>query len=184
MGMNAIPNTKTNDTLSLPVWSYDTTSVAKTHHVLGFNRFESIDTNTHLYLIDNYLNLTFDIRTHNEHHFMITEDPATYGNSRFKIVFNKNGSAQGLNNKTNQYAVALYPNPANETLYIQYISTINNESEIEISVYDLMGNLISEEKRQLVNNLTQINIDNLPNGTYLLRTTNKGNTVVKKFIKR
>lgn len=184
MGMNAIPNTNSIDTLSLPVWSYDTSSIAKTHHILNFSRYESIDTSIHLYLIDNFLNTTFDIRTHAQHDFIITEDPATYGNERFKIVFNKNSAAQGIENKTQKVSMALYPNPADESLYIQYIGAYADDSEVEISIYDLMGNLLSEQQNQLVNSITKIAIDNLAKGTYLLRATNKGNTVVKKFIKR
>lgn len=74
-------------------------------------------------------------------------------------------------------AVKLFPNPANSNLTLQAEELISN-----YEVYSLTGTLVA---RGIVNNQrTNINIDALSKGMYLLKVTNsEGQTITQKFIK-
>lgn len=183
MGMNAIPLSKNNDTLSLPVWSYDSTSIATTHHVLNFSRFESIDTSINIYLIDNYLETTRDVKKASEYHFMITNDVTSYGNNRFEIVFEKTSTGL-VRTKPAPKEFVLYPNPASEQLYIQVLADKNNLEENTFQIIDLLGNIIETGTLNFENNLSSLQISALHPGNYFLRIITNGQTSVKKFIKK
>lgn len=69
----------------------------------------------------------------------------------------------------------LYPNPANESIYISTIS----EQKNEIQFFNSMGVLVKEIS---ISQSTQINIKDLPNGLYFVKLKNNHQQTIK-FIK-
>lgn len=72
-------------------------------------------------------------------------------------------------------AVKLYPNPANNVLYIDGI-----KENATITIYDSVGNTVISEER----NDHQIDISNLVNGVYTIRITSNTAIITRKFIKQ
>lgn len=182
LSMNAIPSTTQKDTIRIPVWSYNGSSIATTHHVLGFSRFESIDTDIHVYLIDKFLNTITDIRKNNEYHFMITADANSYGKNRFSIVFDK--TTTGTNEVKNNIDFSLYPNPADNDLHIVLNGASSSNNPIHYRIIDLMGKTILNGYSKLENNISNISIMDLPSGYYLIQLESEGIIYSKKFIKK
>lgn len=179
LAINAIPATVVTDTINLSVWSYDSTSISTKHHKISFSEFESIDPTVHLFLIDKFLNVVTDIRSTSEYDFMITTDVNSYGNNRFKIVFNNTNTSIPTGIKKQK--IVLYPNPANEKLYLQSVDF--SSTSIEYVIYDLMGREIMSGNSTTENSISLINIDMLEKGNYLIRVMNNNQTSTMKFVK-
>ncbi|CAL2095422.1 conserved protein of unknown function precursor containing a type A C-terminal secretion signal [Tenacibaculum sp. 190524A02b] len=64
--------------------------------------------------------------------------------------------------------VKLFPNPTKD--YIQVIS--DNKGELEITIMDMLGNILKEVKKEHAKN---VNIENLPSGMYLIKVKDKNN---------
>ncbi len=103
------------------------------------------------------------------------------GNDTFSFVldtagyvlgYNKSGIISGIKN-VQQERIRYYPNPANETLFIEGLS-----DRINVSIYDLAGNLFLN---QIV--YDKIDISMLPKGIYFLKIELDDNTIIKEFIK-
>jgi hypothetical protein len=84
--------------------------------------------------------------------------------------------------------VRLYPNPANEKLNIT--STIDN-GVYEITIYNAFGQVLREEeitfqssppRGRAERGLASIKTDDLENGVYVLKLSNKTQTLSKRFI--
>lgn len=73
--------------------------------------------------------------------------------------------------KGESFDFEVYPNPANEFMFIQVISGV--QSDITIDVYDYHGNSIYSEAiaQAPLNYSTQVNISDQPSGIYLVRVT-------------
>ena len=80
----------------------------------------------------------------------------------------------------NKEELILFPNPANNYINIIYNSYDNSNFNIEI--YDLPGNLLISQTVSRKN--YTVNIQNLKNGIYLIKIKNKKGVYVKKFIKK
>lgn len=72
--------------------------------------------------------------------------------------------------------IKLFPNPANNTLTVQSDESIDN-----YKIYSFTGELVANEKT--TGNIISVNIAQLSNGMYLMKTTSKGQTIIKRFIK-
>ena len=71
---------------------------------------------------------------------------------------------------------SIYPNPANDKIFIQN----NDDSSVEnVAVFDISGKKILEQN----NNFTSINIQNLETGIYFLQIKSDNKTSQIKFIK-
>jgi alpha-tubulin suppressor-like RCC1 family protein len=73
-------------------------------------------------------------------------------------------------------SIKVFPNPVKNILSIQ---NPENLSINKITISDLTGKKVLEQKT----NSNTINVEKLPNGTYLLQTTSDGENSVTKFIK-
>lgn len=73
--------------------------------------------------------------------------------------------------------ISIFPNPASETIQIN-TDMILDKSTVEI--YSINGNLI---KTKTLNNQSEINISDLPTGTYLMKINVDNKTLTEKFIK-
>ncbi len=179
LAINAYPFPKGYDTVNLAVWSYDSALISQKHHLLDFSGLGSFDNEIEIYLIDNYLNTSVDLRTNSSYNFMITGDATSYGNSRFQIVFYKKSS--GVEHKLSTQKIVLYPNPSNDKIYIQ--SNDFSENPIEYSILDMMGRTVITSTTSLQNTIAEINISTLINGNYFIRIKQNENLTVKKFVK-
>jgi hypothetical protein len=77
--------------------------------------------------------------------------------------------------------IALFPNPAINTLTIENHSMVNNHLSF-VSIYDLTGRQIGEW--QMVNSKKTIDVSNFAEGVYIIQLQSQGGLVSKKFIKR
>jgi hypothetical protein len=183
MSMNAIPLDSNIDTLDFSVWSYDSTSISNAPHLLEFSRLESIDTSIKIYLLDTYLNFYSDIRNTNTYSFMITNDANSYGNNRFKIVFNKLNTGVRTTEEKNKN-VLLYPNPSSDVIYLKDLNGNMNSPECSYQLFDVLGNKITDGELLFTNNFSSINIHELQTGIYFLHILNDGQLTVSKFMKK
>jgi hypothetical protein len=70
--------------------------------------------------------------------------------------------------------ITLYPNPAEDVLYI------SNAEEADIQVFDILGKSILVKNRISMNE--GIQVDHFPAGAYFLKISKNGNTTTKKFL--
>lgn len=90
-------------------------------------------------------------------------------------VYSEEDSVEEENNIT----VNIYPNPADNTIFVEGCENINS-----INIYNVLGAKVYEKQTIENNNKNIIDITNLQNGIYFLNiNTDKGN-IVKKFIKK
>jgi hypothetical protein len=82
-------------------------------------------------------------------------------------------------NELNSSSIVVYPNPIinNKTVTIQ--ANINGVSELQ--VVDLTGKLIFNTQVNFKNNTTEINLDGISNGTYLIKLKNQDKLLTKKI---
>ncbi|MDD2200236.1 MAG: T9SS type A sorting domain-containing protein, partial [Bacteroidales bacterium] len=73
----------------------------------------------------------------------------------------------------------IYPNPANETLNIDFISP--EDAQGKLMIFDIIGNVILI--KELNDTHTQINISSLSAGVYTLFYVNNNGKTISKFIK-
>ena len=76
-------------------------------------------------------------------------------------------------------ALNVYPNPAQEELYVDFENANSYSSTIEL--FDMSGKRLATES---MNHLTILNIENLNPGLYLYRVSNGQGAVSGRFIKK
>jgi len=79
------------------------------------------------------------------------------------------------NEEINLNNISIYPNPADQFLYI------NNAQNSTLKIFDVFGNLIIE--KQITESITIIELNNLEIGTYYIKIQKNNYEIVKKFIK-
>lgn len=88
-----------------------------------------------------------------------------------------------MDNDPNSPRVSVYPNPANETVYVQYAQ--NGQGDIQFQMVDLSGKSVwnTTVQNANLNGIQQIDVSALPAGIYLISViTETGNTVSKIVI--
>ncbi len=75
--------------------------------------------------------------------------------------------------------ILIYPNPANQNLYIK--NEMGSASPINAEIYNTLGQLVS--RYQFTDDLISVPVDNLTTGTYLIKFYNDKTVVVRKFSK-
>jgi hypothetical protein len=97
-------------------------------------------------------------------------------------IFKTQGTVTQLEDKkTNDINLGIYPNPAQDMVYI----TIGQDAERlrSAQVYDVAGRLLKTIDHETSDNTLQISITDLPNGVYIVRLlTNEGLYMDKKLI--
>jgi hypothetical protein len=73
----------------------------------------------------------------------------------------------------NQSNISIYPNPVIDKLFIQGLL-----NPTKISVYDVLGKLVFSKTTS-----SEINVDNLQSGIYILKIVDNQKEIVRKFIK-
>jgi hypothetical protein len=76
---------------------------------------------------------------------------------------------------------SLYPSPANDIVYIRYEGSSN--TILQLSIRDLQGRIVamSAESQQVGNNLYELNVSNLSNGSYFIEALSDGYRSVRQF---
>lgn len=84
---------------------------------------------------------------------------------------------------TEKIQLSLYPNPANEFLYIQY--EVKSSSPLQLQIIDLQGKIVFQQtvSNQPGVNYKTISVGNLIHGLYLCRLQNDNKLVSTKFLK-
>ena len=83
----------------------------------------------------------------------------------------------------NTKAFALYPNPVNNILNLEFASHYNFEGQaIQIKIYDIQGRQLFETNKELLDNKTKLDVSKLAAGHYLLVVKKDGLLKAKKFI--
>lgn len=91
-------------------------------------------------------------------------------------------SAVGIEEQTLDKYISIYPNPANSNIEIalenQYL-----QGEYGIKIYDMLGKMIYNNQTAFANNSDiKINVNEIPNGIYLLNIYSKDVSISKRLI--
>ncbi|MCF8298285.1 MAG: FG-GAP-like repeat-containing protein [Saprospiraceae bacterium] len=87
----------------------------------------------------------------------------------------------GIENQNSKNNISIYPNPTNESLYINFMNT--NFKSGNIYIYDLQGKLIwNSTTKYLTNSPYKVDISNFPVGMYFLKIQSENYIVNRKFI--
>jgi hypothetical protein len=87
--------------------------------------------------------------------------------------------ATSIKENSNTMALSVYPNPVNQTLYIQSSGSIKNGV---LEIFTISGVKVLE-KTGLSGETLQINVESLDSGLYLVQLTDNKNTLRKRFVK-
>jgi hypothetical protein len=76
----------------------------------------------------------------------------------------------------------VYPNPASDVIYIEFLANINEDNDINIM--DVTGHLIEKRHLSFKSGKFQLDVSDLSAGAYFIEIIdNSGNRKVSKFIK-
>jgi hypothetical protein len=81
---------------------------------------------------------------------------------------------------TNESGLSLWPLPTNDRLNVSY-SSENTNSLTTITVFNTNGSLVMSKDLNNTSS-TELNVSTLPSGIYMLKLTNRKETLMKKFI--
>jgi hypothetical protein len=96
------------------------------------------------------------------------------------VVFATTNCALGLLETSGLHSLKLYPNPAENLLYLETDKLLINK---QIYLYNMLGQLIYSKTTPLSDNLSSINISSLPKGNYIISIITDEGKVSKKFTK-
>ena len=91
----------------------------------------------------------------------------------------------GISESVMDNSVSVYPNPVNNQITIQFMTSIKPNGSIEIK--NELGQRVKTigSKQMTINkNEMIVNVADLPNGVYFIQIQNQNNTINKKFIKQ
>lgn len=91
------------------------------------------------------------------------------------IASNKIEAVEGISTIT-------YPNPFTETINFQFSKPITDE--ISISIFDILGRLVYEQKKKIDNTILTIDLARLPTSEYLVRIHSNNFNYYTKIIKQ
>ncbi len=75
--------------------------------------------------------------------------------------------------------VQIYPNPANETLWVRLGS---NQFELSVTLYDLQGQILITEEVETRDEMFALDIRSLPAGIYYLKVSNEVEHFLERFV--
>jgi len=137
---------------------------------------------------DNYTSAIRSIKNGSAYSFII--DPkttATYGADRFVLLFKgKSESTSNTKdlNKEAEEKMQVFPNPVSDNLQIRLT---NNGQPVEVRIFNTAGELVQKAAYSGGADLITINVASLQPGTYVLKATDSGKSIIyqnTKFIKR
>jgi hypothetical protein len=137
---------------------------------------------------DQYLNVGQDKNTNTQDKTFIKfvggdwQNSTLGGSVMMHPIFGTKAEFTGIESIESENAnkILVYPNPANDRLYLQFKSTTNYE-KTRFTIVDLMGRVIIENT---LNANEYIDISNLTEGIYMIRFIEGDNVFTTKFIKQ
>ena len=116
-------------------------------------------------------------------------EPLVFHNSKIKVKFVSdnylnaggfkiNWAIDGVGMEDWHIPVALYPNPASESLHLMLSEPLE---QCEIAILDLIGKTLYSQPYDHASDIT-IPVDKLPNGIYMISIHSQNKTAHKKFI--
>ena len=115
-------------------------------------------------------------------YFQITNDAASMGNNRFRILLGKNNNPVGLEEASVLNNIKIYPNPFKEELYISTDKTTNN-NKVEYVIFNQFGQMVHKNTLNFENNTFKINTHELSSGMYFITIKTESFVETKKIIK-
>lgn len=91
------------------------------------------------------------------------------------IASNKIDAVEGIN------AIA-YPNPFTQTINFQFSKPVTDD--ITVSIFDILGRLVHEQKKKIDNTILTIDLGRLPTSEYLVRLYTNNLNYYTKIIKQ
>jgi hypothetical protein len=122
-------------------------------------------------------NLQLGTQIENTANIYFDYNPAVITNT----TINEFVSAVSVNEITASQTLSIYPNPSNGKYFIKLSEGINI-SELNIEVYNLLGEIILSTKSQ--NNLTELDLSHQPNGIYFIKATSSKHSFNQRLIKQ
>ena len=103
---------------------------------------------------------------------------SNYTNQSMQYMANTLGNSQIQNNSE---LIKVYPNPANNSLYINL--ALDSEANIKLQILSIEGRLVFD-KNINSNSFNNIDISKIEKGVYFIKIVNNGNVLYKdKLIK-
>lgn len=96
------------------------------------------------------------------------------------FVAKLSNSVSGINIKTNNNSLIIFPNPVTDNLTIDFHKDISNQSEFRIEINDISGRI---NRYATIHNNESLNISTLLPGVYIIKVYNDRDVAVGKFIK-
>ena len=81
----------------------------------------------------------------------------------------------------NQFDIELFPNPANEQLFIGIGNEVVNNQSLELNVINLIGEVVITKKIPATSSTITLDLANLSNGLYVLELKQNEKISIKKF---
>ncbi len=178
--INALPCIKNIDTIKVSVFSYNGANIMTTPHHFEFSGMSNFPSSKYIYLKDEYTNTLTNLNTTSAYDFNITADAASWGNKRFKLLFAN--SSLGLNVSQASTTIELFPNPASSEINLKF-NTNTSDGTLNYQIIDILGKVIQEGTTDVQNLIAKINIESIPNGQFILRTTTNSSTNTIRFVK-
>jgi hypothetical protein len=166
------------DTINISVFSYNDSSIEYRTHTIELVENENIDSDIIFDLLDNYTNERINISELGTYSFDIDSNATSYGNNRFKLIIYR--LAAGIESAKNNKIITVYPNPANDKLYIRTKSNI--EEEVIVSIEDLQGKELLRVKRVMNSEESYIQLKDISEGLYFLKIHSKNGTEAHKIL--
>ena len=159
-----------SDTLVL-IRGYDTDTTGMVYFVEYFNSQKSSKPALKEYYVKNHYQPGWQKRSIN----------AAEKEGHYLISFKRKKTVSPVNND-NDFVLKVYPNPAQNSLTVEY--TTSGEVNTTLEIYDITGKKIINLQTRMTAGMHQnvINTQTLKNGIYLLRLSIRNKTAVKRFV--
>jgi len=95
-----------------------------------------------------------------------------------QVITYSNPSSSVNENDLEKIHVNIFPNPTSEILIIQLVDV--NKENLQVGLFDLNGNLITETKLYQGSTITYINTETLYGGHYMLKISDNRNMITKR----
>lgn len=148
--------------------------VEKSFNGTDFQQIDEIKSNNKFQNINNYQ--SEDIKPYRIAYYRLKaiDKDGKYSFSKVVSVTRNNSSNFGL--------VSIVPNPAKESISVNY--TINEKRTITLYIYSMTGRLMKMKRFNSKNGSHRVNLSMLPEGEYVLKLVNNNEVDVKKFVKQ
>ncbi len=100
-----------------------------------------------------------------------------YNNNLLRDFWEYSDTTVGVNEITYLQNMAVYPNPANDKIYIER----SNNNAMEVNLFDLLGNKVFTIMTSKNKN-TEIDVSGINKGVYILKITINNNSLNKKVV--